>query len=461
MADTLNYQTPESPRAAVPPLGNVAFMLRAFKSRNYRLFFAGQIVSLVGTWLTLVATSWLVYRLAQQHMPERSAAILGFVGFAGQIPVFFLAPFAGVWVDRLNQHAILIVTQALSMLQSFALAFLALRHMITIPEIIGLNAFQGLVNAVDIPTRQAFVVKMVENREDLSNAIALNSSMVHTARLVGPAVAGILIYKVGEGLCFLLDGFSYLAVIAALVAMRVKPHATGKLHKHPIHEFKEGFRYAFGFAPIRTLLLVVALVSLMAMSQSTLMPLMADRVLGGRERVYGLLLCASGFGAFIGSIYLAWRRTVLGLGRVIAVGIFVFGAGMIAFAESRWMWLSMPLLTVMGAAMVVQFAACNTVLQTIVDDDKRGRVMSLFAMCFMGMSPFGALLAGIIADRIQAPLTLAVTGAGCVAAGILFSYRLPSLRPLVRGIYVKKGIIPEVASGMQATETMSAGTLEG
>jgi MFS family permease len=387
--------------------------------------------------------------------------VLGLVGFAGQIPVFFLAPFAGVWVDRLNQHRILVVTQTLSMLQSFALAFLALKHIITIPEIIALNAFQGLVNAVDIPTRQAFVVKMVENREDLSNAIALNSSMVHAARLVGPAIAGVLIYKVGEGLCFLLDGFSYLAVIAALLAMHVKFTVSTAPRKHPLREFTDGFRYAFGFAPIRTLLMLVAVVSLMAMSQSTLMPIMANKVLHGAERVYGLLLGASGFGAFVGSIYLASRRSVIGLGRVIAIALLTLGAGMIAFSTSRSLWISLPLLTVMGAAFVVQFAACNTVLQTIVDDDKRGRVMSLFAMCFMGMSPFGALLAGMLGDRLGAPRTLAVAGVVCLIAGLFFSLSLRGLRPLVRGIYIKKGILPEVATAMQATESMSAGTQEG
>jgi MFS family permease len=440
-----------------PPTGpwsaareNARFMMRALAYPNYRLFFVGQIVSLIGTWLTTVATSWLVYRLCQQSHPAQAALFLGIVGFASQIPVLVLSPVAGVWVDRRNRHRILIMTQTISMLQSFALAALALPGVITIPEIVALNLLQGAVNALDMPARQAFVVELIEKREDLSNAIALNSSMVHTARLVGPAVAGVLIYTVGEGLCFLLDGISYLAVIAALLAMRVQPIARKAEHLRAFSAFKEGLRYAFGFMPIRTVLLLVAVTSLMSMSQSVLMPIFAGKILGGQERTLGLLLSASGCGALVGSLYLASRRSVIGLGRVIAICCCVLGVGLILFAMSRHLLVSLPILFLTGFAMVVQLASSNTILQTIVDDDKRGRVMSLFAMCFMGMTPFGSLMAGAVADVIGAPWTLAGAGSICLVAGLLFIGQLPKLRPLIRPIYVRKGVLPEVAEGLKS-----------
>lgn len=442
----LNYATPEKRP------GNLAFILRAFRSRNYRLYFAGQLISMMGTWLTIVATSWLVYRLAKISMPSREAMILGIVNFSAQIPIFLFAPFGGVWVDRLNCHRILKVTQFLSMLQSFALAFLALRGIITISQIIALQVFQGLINALDVPARQSFVVDLVESREDLPNAIALSSSIVHAARLVGPAVAGYLIYAFkNEGVCFLIDGISYLAVLGALLAMRVtlRPHKVK--HPHVFHSLKEGFRASFGFPPARAILLLVAMTSLMVMPLSTLMPIVADKVLGGKERVYGLLLGASGVGAFAGTMYLAWRRSVLGLGKVIAIANAGLGLGMIAFAASHKLWISMPVLVLTGGSMVVQMAACNTVLQTIVDDDKRGRVMSIFSMCFMGITPFGSILGGYMATYLGPSRTIAIAGAVCVVAGGYFGAKLAALRPLVLPIYAKKGILPEVAEAVQST----------
>jgi MFS family permease len=430
--------------------GRLGFVLRAFRSRNYRLYFFGQLISMMGTWLTIVATSWLVYRLAKNSMPGREAMILGVVNFASQIPIFCLAPFGGVWIDRLNTHRVLIVTQTLSMIQSFALAVLALRGIITIPHIIGLQLLQGMINALDVPARQAFVVDLVESREDLANAIALSSSIVHAARLVGPAVAGYLIYRFNEGACFLFDGFSYLAVLGALLAMRVKHRKRLDSHPHLLHAYFEGFKYAFGFAPIRSILLLVALTSLMVMPLSTLMPIFADQVLGGRERVYGILLGASGVGAFAGTMYLASRRSVLGLGKVIAISNALLGLGMMAFAWSRHLALSVPILFVTGGSMVVQMAACNTVLQTLVEDDKRGRVMAIFSMCFMGITPFGSILAGYVGTWIGPARTLAIAGAACLVGGALFAFKLRAMRPLVRPIYVKRGVLPEVAEGVQS-----------
>jgi MFS family permease len=432
--------------------GNVAFFLRAFRSRNYRLYFAGQLVSMMGTWLTIAATSWLVYRLARASMPNREAMVLGVVNFTAQIPIFLFAPFGGVWVDRLNCHRILKVTQALSMIQSFALAYLALKGIITIPQVIGLQVFQGIINALDVPARQAFVVDLVDSREDLPNAIAMSSSIVHAARLIGPTVAGYLIYQFkNEGVCFLFDGFSYLAVLGALMIMRVnvKPRTTKP--KRVLHAFAEGFTYSFGFAPIRVILMLVALTSLMAISLSTLMPIFADKILGGSERLYGVLLGASGVGAFAGTMYLASRSSVLGLGKIIAISNALLGLGMMAFASSRFLWLSIPILIVTGGSLVVQMAACNTVLQTLVEDDKRGRVMSIFSMCFMGITPFGSLLAGYSARMLGTSRALTISGMVCVVGGALFAIKLNALRPLVHPIYVRRGILPEVAQGVQST----------
>jgi MFS family permease len=432
--------------------GGLRFLLRAFRSRNYRLYFFGQLISMMGTWLTIVATSWLVYRLAKVSMPQKEAMILGLVNFSAQIPIFCLAPFGGVWVDRLNTHRILIVTQTLSMLQSFALAFFALRGTITILDVILLQLFQGMINALDVPARQSFVVDLVESREDLPNAIALSSSIVHAARLIGPAIGGYLIYALhNEGWCFLIDGVSYLAVLGALLAMRVKVRQKKHGGQRVLHAFLEGFRYSFGFPPIRSILALVALTSLMVMPLSTLMPIYADQVLGGRERVYGMLLVASGVGAFTGTMYLAWRKNVLGLGRVIAIANASLGMGMVAFSLSRTLWLSIPILFVTGGSLVVQMAAANTVLQTIVEDRMRGRVMSIFSMCFMGITPFGSILAGYVATGVGPTRTLMFAGIACVVGGGIFAARLNAMRPLVRPIYVERGILPEVAEGVQST----------
>jgi MFS family permease len=428
----------------------VAFMLRALGHRNYRLFFSGQSVSLVGTWMTRIATSWLVYRLTG------SALLLGVVGFAGQIPSFLLAPFAGVLVDRWNRHRLLVATQVLAMLQSLALAVLALSGRINIRHVIWLSVFQGLINAFDMPARQAFVVEMVERREDLPNAIALNSSMVNAARLLGPSAGGVVIAAVGEGWCFMIDAVSYLAVIASLVAMKVTPRMTKQVREANIwRQLGEGFRYAARFAPIRKVLTLLALVSLVGMPYTVLMPVFADEVLRGGPNTLGLLMAASGVGALAGAMFLAARKSVLGLGTLIPLTAAAFGAGLIAFSFSRSLWLSLALMVVTGLGFMVQMAASNTVLQTIVDEDKRGRVMSFYTMAFMGTAPFGSLLAGSIADRIGAPRTLLFGGLGCIAGALWFAFSLPKLRQDVRPIYVRIGILPEMAAGIQTTSELS------
>jgi MFS family permease len=449
------------PPAETPQIkpSTVRFMLRALSYRNCRLFFGGQIVSLIGTWLSMVATSWLVYRLAAERMPGHAAILLGIVGFAGQIPIFLIAPVAGVLVDRWPRRRILIGTQAVSMAQSFAMATLVLRETITIPQIIALSVVQGVVNALDMPARQSFVVGLVK-QSDVGNAIALSSSMVHAARLLGPAIAGVLIYQVGEGICFLIDGFSYLAVLLALVAIRVDETERRANGQRAWHALQEGMRYAFGFRPIRVLLMMVAVTSVASMSQSVLMPIFADQILGGGERTLGLLLGASGLGALCGSLYLASRRTVVGLGRVIGAASCLLGVGLISFSLSQLLASSIAALVAAGFALVVQLASCNTLLQTIVDDDKRGRVMSLFTMSFMGMAPFGSLLSGWIANNLGPAWALTIAGCVCLSTGALFALRLKSIRPLVVPIYVKKGILPPIADGIAATAELAASSPE-
>jgi MFS family permease len=408
---------------------------RALRHRNFRLFFSGQSISLIGTWMTRVATSWLVYRLTG------SALLLGVVGFAGQIPTFILAPFAGVLVDRLNRQKLLVWTQALAGLQSLALAALTLAKIINIHEVIWLSALQGLINAFDMPGRQAFLVQMVEDKQDLGNAIALNSSMVNMARLVGPALAGLVIGSVGEGYCFLIDGISYLAVIASLLLMRVKI-APGKRHPASmLEQLKEGWAYVRGFAPIRTILLLFALISLMGMPFMVLMPIFASEVLHGGPHTLGFLLGASGVGALISALSLALRKTVRGLTTMIQISAAVFGLGLICFGLSRILPLSMFLMLIVGFGMMQGLAASNTVIQTLVPEDKRGRVMSYYTMAFVGMAPFGSLLAGGLAHRLGAPMAVMITGAFCLAGAVWFTTQLQSIRKVMRPIYIEMGIV--------------------
>jgi MFS family permease len=426
------------------------FAVRALRHRNYRLFFAGQSVSLIGTWMTRVATGWLVYRLTG------SAFMLGIVSFVGQIPTFLLTPLGGVLADRWSRHQVLLCTQVALMLVSFGLAYFALRGTIAVPHIIVLGALQGLANAFDIPARQAFVVEMVEERGELSSAIAMNSTIFNGARLIGPSVAGVLIALFGEGLCFLIDGASFLAVILALLAMRVAPPARRAGREHVLHELREGFSAAFGFLPIRAILLLMALTSLVGTPYTVLMPIFAHRVLGGDAVTLGFLMAASGIGALGGAAFLATRESVLGLGRVIAGGAMAFGTGLIVFGLSHLMWLSLPILVVIGFAAMVQIAGSNTVVQTIVDDHKRGRVMSFFAMAFMGTMPFGSLLAGELARRVGEAQTVIFGGCVCLLAGLLFARALPRLRPLVRPIYEARGLLPSMPEGVGSTAPMAS-----
>lgn len=415
-------------------------LLRALSSRNYRLYYAGQGISVVGTWITRVATSWLVYRLTG------SALMLGVTGFVGQLPVFLFAPFAGVFVDRANRHRLLVVTQVLSMVQSFLLAILTLTGAITVTHVMLLMALQGFINAFDVPVRQAFLSELIERKEDLGNAIALNSSMVNAARLIGPTVAGVIIAAAGEGICFLIDGFSYVAVIASLLLMHLGTPPARPPRKLFLLEFMEGFRYAFGFSAIKAILLLLALASMMGMSYQVLMPIFASKVLGGGPYTLGFLMSAAGLGALSGAFFLASRESVRGLGRWIVIASSAFGLGLMAFSFSPILPLSLALLLIVGFGMMVHMASSNTILQTISEERMRGRVMAFYSMAFMGMVPFGNLLAGTLADLIGAQWTVFLGGFACLVGSMAFLKVLPKVREQVRPIYRQLGIIPEPMS---------------
>ncbi len=397
-------------------------ILRALGSRNYRLFFGGQGISVIGTWMQLIAMSWLVYRLTN------SPLLLGVIGFTGQIPAFILAPLAGVLADRWDRRQILVVTQTLAMVQAFIVAGLTLSGIIAVWHLVVLSFSLGFVHAFDLPARQALVVLMVEKKEDLPNAIALNSFLFNGARLVGPTVAGILIAVLGEGMCFLLNGISYIAVIAALLAMKIEISKKERKDSLIFQEFKEGLKYAFNSGAIRAILLLSAIISMVGMPYTVLMPVIARDVLNGGAHTFGFLMTGTGIGAVTGAVYLATRKSVKGLGGIIPLATGLLGAGLIMLSLSRVFWLSLPVMLLTGFGAMIQMVSNNTILQTIVDDDKRGRVMSLFTMSFIGMAPFGNLMAGGLANRIGAPSTIFLSGALCIIAALLFLSKVPMLQ---------------------------------
>jgi MFS family permease len=395
--------------------------LRAFRYRNYRLFFAGQLTSLVGTWMQTVAQSWLVYRLTG------SATLLGLVGFASQFPIFLLSPVAGAVADMYPRRRTMIVIQSLMMLLAFPLAVLTLMHRIQVSHVIVLAILLGFVNAFDIPVRQSFVAEMV-GREDLINAIALNSSMMNGARIIGPAVAGILVSVVGEGWCFFLNGLSYLAVIIGLIFITAGNNRPREHEGSRIEAILEGFRFALHTRPVRALLLLLGVVSLMGMPYSVLMPIFADKILKGGAKGLGLLMGSSGVGALLGAAVLAGRQGVRGLGNWVMFACAGFGTSLMLFSLSRNFWFSTLLLLPVGFSMMVQMASSNTLIQSMVPDRLRGRVMALYSMMFLGMAPFGALLSGILANLMGAPSTVALGGAVCIAGAVVFRSHLPKIR---------------------------------
>ena len=424
------------PTAKRPWVQEMSYAWRALRHRNFKLFFFGQSISVLGTWMTRLATSWLVYHLTH------SALLLGIASFAGQIVSFALGPFAGVWVERLERRRLLVWTQAAAAIQSLALAALTLPHVITLWEVIALTALQGVINAFDMPARQSFLVQMVDDRNDLSNAIAINSSMANGARFVGPAIAGLVIAAFGEGGCFLFDGISYFAVIASLLLMHIKPLDTPRNKGNMFEQMREGWDYICTFRPIRSILLLFALISLMGYSWSTLLPIFASQVLHGGATTLGWLLGASGVGALVSALSLAVRKSVLGLTGMLQISVAVLGGGLILFGLSHTLWLSLVLMGFVGFGMLQAASVSNTIVQALVPEDKRARVMSYYTTAFFGAAPFGSLLAGLLADRIGAPHTVIFTGAFCIAGSLWFTFELPKVREIMRPIYQQLDLLP-------------------
>ena len=431
---------------AVPasPHSRVATAVRALRHRNFQLFFAGQMISLIGTWMQIVAQSWLVYRITG------STLLLGTVGFASQIPVFLVAPIGGIVADRVNRHRVVIATQISSMILAFILAILTLTNRIHVWEIVVLASGLGVVNAFDIPARQAFLIDMV-GREDLMNAIALNSSMFNGARILGPAIAGILVAWVGEGWCFFVNAASYIAVIVGLLLMRIVHPARLGHEGSPIENILEGFRFVRDAAPIRVILLLLGLVSLVGMPYSVLMPVFAHQILHGGARELGILMGATGVGALLGALSLAAKVGIRGLGRVIAICAGGFGVSLILFSFSHVFWLSVILLVPVGFTMMVQMASSNTLVQSMCPDQLRGRVIAVYSMMFMGMAPFGAFFAGAVAHHIGAPWTVALGGVACIAGAIVFGMNLPNVRDQAREL-----ILAQTMTGGSPAEEMTS-----
>jgi len=398
---------------------------RALTHRNFRLYIVGQGVSIIGSWMQQVAMAWLVWQLT------RSPVWLGMVAFAGQIPALFLTPLAGSLIDRTNRHRLLLVTQSTAMSQAFLLAVLTLTGTVAPEHVLALSFLLGAVNAFDIPTRQSFLSEMVGKGESLANAIALNSSVFNGARIVGPALAGLLLALTSTGVCFVVNGLSYLAVLAALLAMRLPPRARPAVHGHLLDGVREGLAYAWRSAPIRSLLVLIGLFNMAGMAESTLLPIIATAVLKGDAPTLGLLTAAAGLGAFTAAVYLALRRSVCGLDRWMVATPALYGLGLMTFSFTSTSWAAALLLVVTGFALLLMTAGANTLLQTLTDEDKRGRVVSLYTTMVTGLAPVGGLLAGFLADIFGAPLTLRVTGFACLAGAAVFALRFPSLTTLL------------------------------
>jgi len=420
-------------------------IFRSLQYRNYRLFFSGQSISLIGTWMQRIAMPWLVYHLTG------SVFLLGAVGFAGQIPTFLLSPFAGVLTDRWNKYRVLLFTQVLSMIQAIILTWLCLSGTIQVWQIVLLSIGLGCVNAFDVPARHSFVIDMVEKKQDLGNAIALNSLMFNGARLIGPSIAGIMLATTSEGFCFLLNAVSYVFVIISLLMMKLKVKSVKEKSTRILKELKDGWIYTFGFQPIKHLIILLGISSLMGMSYSVLMPVFAKEILHGGSHTFGFLMGAAGFGALSGALYLASRKTVLKLGRLVPASALLFGTGLILLSFSRVFSLSLVLMVFIGLGMMMQAAASNIIIQTITEDDKRGRVMGFYSMAIMGTAPFGSLIAGWLAKVIGTPWTIFTGGAATIIGALFFLRKLPELKKVVRPVYVRLGILSDEAEGILPT----------
>src|SRR6202790_445161 len=438
MADLIptveEVQPPGSPVPPRPGPGQLPSAFRSLRHRNFRLFFSGQLNSLVGTWMQSIAEAWLIYRLTG------SSVLLGLLGFVSQIPIFLLSPIGGLAADRWPRQRVVISTQIASMSLGFTLAALTLTGRIRVWELIVLATLLGVVNAFDVPARQSFLIEMV-GREDLLNAIALNSTMFNGARVAGPAVAGLLVAQVGEGWCFFLNAVSYIAVIAGLLMMRIEKSLAAHDGSSPIEKLREGLRFVRHAIPIRTLLLLLGLVSFAALPFAVLVPIFADRILHGGASAYGNLMGAVGFGAMCGAFTLAMRQQLRGFGNIVAYSAIGLGISLTLFGASRWYWFSFAALAVAGYAMMMQFTSANTLIQAMVPDQLRGRVMSLYSMMFLGMSPLGSLVAGKLAQHIGAPRTVALGGLISLVGGVVFALKWPSMRAPARELVAAQGMM--------------------
>jgi MFS family permease len=424
-------------------------VFRSLKYRNYRLFFSGQSISLIGTWMQRIAMPWLVYHITG------SAFMLGLVSFGGQIPTFILAPVAGVLTDKFDKYKVLVITQIVFFFQALILAILALTGAIQVWHIVVLSIALGCINAFDVPSRQSFVVEMVENKEDLGNAIALNSMMFNGARIIGPSIAGLILATAGEGICFLINAISFVFVIASLLMMRVKPATRKPDQGNLLNDLKEGMSYVNGFAPIKHLLILLSVISLMGASYQVIMPVFAKEVLKGGSSTFGFLMGSAGLGALLGALYLASRETVIKLGRLIPAAAALFGISLVMLSFTKFLPFSLILMVFTGLGMMMNTAACNTVLQTITEDDKRGRVMSFYTMAIMGTAPFGSLLVGSLARFVGTQNAIFVSGISSVIGAFFFYKKLPELKRIIRPVYVKMGLIPEVVSAIQTASEPS------
>lgn len=407
-------------------------LLRALSQRNFRLYFIGQGASFVGTWMQQIALSWLIYRLTG------SPFMLGLASFVGHIPILFLAPFGGVWADRMNRRRAMLLTQALSLVQALLLAGLAFSGQVQVWHLLAAAAFLGIVNAFDTPLRQAFLLEMVGSREHLPNAIALNSLMMNASRLIGPALAGVVLAFAGEAWCFLLNAVSYLAVLASLAAMRLAAAPPARGAHNWLAGLREALRFAYGFLPSRYLIGLVALVSFVATPYASLMPVFARDILGGDARTLGLLVGAAGAGAMAGVLHLAGRQSAAGLERLIAMAGFSAGIGLILFSQSRTLWLSLALLPLVGFGIISIAASVNTILQLVAPDAMRGRLVSLHVAAFLGVMPVGSLAFGLLAEQIGVQNTVAAGGALCLLGAALFATRLETIRRLLAPHYVRR-----------------------
>ncbi len=426
-------------------------LFRALRNKNYRLFFYGQSLSLLGTWIQQVALSWLIYSVTN------SPFLLGFVMFAGQLPTFFIAPFAGVLADKYDKHKIIIITQVVSMLQAILLVIFVMTDHINVSILIILNILLGIANSFDIPTRQSFVIQMIDNKEDLPNAIALNSAIVNGSRLIGPAIAGILVASLGEGICFLINAISFVFVIISLLLMKIEKEEKKVENQNVsiLKQLKEGYKYSFGFLPIKSVILLLAAVSLFGNLYLVLLPVFAKDILSGNATTLGYLNSAVGIGALSAALYLASRKSTLGLGKIIATTTFIFAFSLILFSFSKSFTFSLIILLFCGYGMMMQTSGSNTILQTLSNDDMRGRVMSFYTVAFRGMAPFGSLMAGAMADSFGAPVTVLISGIACLAVGIHFSKNLKIIRLAARPIYQQKGLIPEAVKGVQVASNLT------